>query len=43
MSNKTDLQANNAGLQEILQAVQDLPQASHWSGGGVLSYRGLLM
>lgn len=37
MSNKTDLQANNAGLQEILQAVQDLPQASHWSGG-VLSY-----
>lgn len=36
MSNKTDLQANNAGLQEILQAVQDLPQASHWSGGGTI-------
>lgn len=34
MSNKTDLQANNIDLQEILQAVQDLPQASHWSGGG---------
>lgn len=34
MSNKMDLQANNTDLQEILQAVQDLPQASHWSGGG---------
>lgn len=42
MSNKTDLQTNNTDLQEILQAVQDLPQANHWSGG-VLSYRGLLM
>ena len=36
MSNKTDLQANNTDLQEILQAVQDLPQASHWSGGGTI-------
>lgn len=36
MSNKTDLQANNIDLQEILQAVQDLPQASHWSGGGTI-------
>lgn len=43
MSNKTDLQANNIDLQQILQAVQDLPQASHWLGGGVLSYRELLM
>lgn len=34
MSNKTDLQANNTDLQEILQAVQALPTASHWSGGG---------
>ena len=33
MSNKTDLQANNIDLQEILQAVQELPAASHWSGG----------
>ena len=36
MSNKTDLQANNIDLQQILQAVQDLPQASHWSGGGTI-------
>ncbi len=43
MSNKTDLQLNNVDLQQILQAVQDLPESSHWSGGGVPSYRGLLM
>lgn len=36
MSNKTDLQANNIDLQEILQAVQELPAASHWSGGGTI-------
>lgn len=42
MSNKTDLQLNNVDLQQILQAVQDLPQANHWSGG-VPSYQGLLM
>lgn len=36
MSNKTDLQANNADLQQILQAVQALPTASHWSGGGTI-------
>ena len=33
MSNKTDLQANNTDLQEILQAVQDLPAVNHWLGG----------
>ena len=34
MSNKTDLQANNIDLQQILQAVQDLPAVNHWLGGG---------
>lgn len=33
MSNKTDLQANNADLQQILQAVQALPTANPWGGG----------
>lgn len=32
MSNKTDLQANNADLQQILQSVQDLPTAVPWGG-----------
>ena len=33
MSNKTDLQLNNVDLQQILQAVQDLPAANPWGGG----------
>ena len=32
MSNKTDLQENNADLQQILQAVQALPTAVPWGG-----------
>ena len=32
MSNKTQLQENNADLQQILQAVQDLPTANPWGG-----------
>ena len=32
MSNKTQLQENNADLQQILQAVQALPTANPWGG-----------
>lgn len=32
MSNKTDLQENNADLQQILQAVKALPTANSWGG-----------
>lgn len=36
MSNKTDLQANNADLQQILQAVQALPTAVPWGGSTII-------
>lgn len=36
MSNKTDLQANNTDLQQILQAVQALPTANPWGGSTII-------
>lgn len=33
MSNKTDLQTNNAELTKVLQAIQALPSANAWGGG----------
>ena len=36
MSNKTDLQLNNADLQQILQAVQALPAANSWGGATII-------
>ena len=32
MSNKTDLQTNNAELTKVLQAIQSLPSANVWGG-----------